>query len=225
LRTHPEFAGSDYFVEAAPAGADFARGTAFAPFQPVAAPAAPGPALYFPATGHSVAGTFRRFFEAHGGLTVFGYPRTEAFQQQGRQVQWFQRAEFEAHPELAGTPYEVELRLLGSELTAGRHFAPDPAPAGARAATRAPRPSGQVVFFPQTGHNLAFGFLQFFNAHGGLDAFGYPISEEIQEPGADGKLGTVQYFQRARFEYHPEFAGTPYAVELGLLGDQYLGLR
>jgi hypothetical protein len=30
---------------------------------------------------------------------------------------------------------------------------------------------------------------------------------------------TIQYFQRARFEYHPEFAGTRYEVELGLLGD------
>jgi len=28
----------------------------------------------------------------------------------------------------------------------------------------------------------------------------------------------VQYFERARFEYHPENAGTPYVVLLGLLG-------
>jgi hypothetical protein len=32
----------------------------------------------------------------------------------------------------------------------------------------------------------------------------------------------VQHFQRARFEYHPEHAGTPYEVQLGLLGDEAL---
>jgi hypothetical protein len=28
----------------------------------------------------------------------------------------------------------------------------------------------------------------------------------------------VQYFERARFEYHPEFKGTPHEVLLGHLG-------
>ena len=32
----------------------------------------------------------------------------------------------------------------------------------------------------------------------------------------------MQYFQRARLEYHPEAAGTPNEVQLGLLGDQAL---
>ena len=44
-----------------------------------------------------------------------------------------------------------------------------------------------------------------------------PISEEFQERGADGTTRTVQYLERARFEYHPEFKGTMYEVELGLL--------
>lgn len=54
--------------------------------------------------------------------------------------------------------------------------------------------------------------------------FGYPISEELDEGNGDGsgRAYTVQYFQRARFEYHPELAGTPYEVQLGLLGDQAL---
>ncbi|MBV9119544.1 MAG: hypothetical protein JOZ39_02465, partial [Chloroflexi bacterium] len=80
------------------------------------------------------------------------------------------------------------------------------------------------VYFPQTGHSLSLGFLKFFNANGGLDAFGYPISEELQEANNDGsgRVYNVQYFQRARFEYHPELAGTPYEVELGLLGDQQI---
>jgi hypothetical protein len=52
-----------------------------------------------------------------------------------------------------------------------------------------------------------------------LASFGYPISEELREVNqADGKTYTVQYFERARLEYHPENAGTPYVVQLGLMG-------
>ncbi len=77
------------------------------------------------------------------------------------------------------------------------------------------------VYFPQTGHTLAYGFKQFWDTHGGLAVFGYPISEEFSErDAATGKTYTVQYFERYRFEYHPEFAGTPYEVSLGLLGVQ-----
>jgi hypothetical protein len=32
----------------------------------------------------------------------------------------------------------------------------------------------------------------------------------------------VQYFERNRFEYHPENAGTPYEIQLGLLGGDLL---
>ncbi|CCF84518.1 hypothetical protein NITHO_3510023 [Nitrolancea hollandica Lb] len=32
----------------------------------------------------------------------------------------------------------------------------------------------------------------------------------------------MQYFERARFEYHPEFKGTEHEVLLGLLGNQVL---
>ena len=71
-----------------------------------------------------------------------------------------------------------------------------------------------TVFFPETDMSVSFGFKRFFEERGGLDIFGYPITPEIQEHGF-----TVQYFQRARFEYHPEHAGTRYEVQLGLLGD------
>jgi hypothetical protein len=39
---------------------------------------------------------------------------------------------------------------------------------------------------------------------------------------ADRKEYTVQYFERARFEWHPETRGTLYEVQLGLLGTQAL---
>lgn len=42
-------------------------------------------------------------------------------------------------------------------------------------------------------------FSRFYNKRGGADIFGYPISPVLEE---EGRL--VQYFQRAKFEYHPE---------------------
>jgi hypothetical protein len=170
---------------------------------------------YFPETGHNVGGPFLRFFEARGGLDLFGFPRTEELVEDGKQVQYFQRARFEYHPEHAGTPYEVQLTLLGDVLTAERRPFPGVAPFSA---------TEERVYVPETGHGLAHGFLAFWRARGGLDAFGHPVSEERDEPNGDGsgRAYTVQHFQRARFEYHPEHAGTPYEVQLGLLGDELL---
>ncbi len=47
---------------------------------------------------------------------------------------------------------------------------------------------------------------------------GYPISDQFQEKSeVDGKVYTVQYFERAVFELHPENK-PPYDVLLSLLG-------
>jgi murein DD-endopeptidase MepM/ murein hydrolase activator NlpD len=166
---------------------------------------------YFSQTGHNVGWPFLQFYRTHGGLDSFGYPRTEAIQENGLTVQYFQRARFEYHPELAAGQ-QVQITLLGDTLTK------DQQPFGKATPFTS---SAQHAFFPQTGHSVNFGFLQYFNAHGGITVFGYPISEELRVDSAHGPT-TIQYFQRARFEYHPELAGTPYAVELGLLGDQEL---
>ena len=73
-------------------------------------------------------------------------------------------------------------------------------------------------FFAATGHSLNFGFKAYWEQNGGLAQFGYPISEEFLERGADGAIRTVQYFERARFEYHYDLSTAPYAVQLGMLG-------
>ena len=52
-----------------------------------------------------------------------------------------------------------------------------------------------------------------------------PVSEAQMEPSSDGKLYLTQWHERARFEYHPENAGTPYEVLLGLLGAEELRVR
>ena len=80
--------------------------------------------------------------------------------------------------------------------------------------------TGGSQFFPQTGKTVQDRFLDYWNAHGGLIQQGYPISDEMQEQNStDGRTYTVQYFERAEFEYQPENPA-PYDVLLSLLGAQ-----
>lgn len=74
---------------------------------------------YFAATGHSIEGEILRFWAAHGGLPIFGYPLSEERQEDGRTVQYFERARLEWHPELAGTGYGVLPTPLGALLAPG----------------------------------------------------------------------------------------------------------
>jgi hypothetical protein len=188
---------------------------------PAAAPeaatgAAPGFA-YFPETGHNIGLAIKRFYDAHGGLDIFGLPLTEVFQEDGMSVQYFERARFELHPELPPEFY-VSLTLLGQHFTQGRAE-----PGFQWIATN---PGGDRTYFPESGHTLGGAFRGFWQGRGGLAAFGFPISEELGEISQqDGQFYTVQYFERARFEYHPENAGTPYEVQLGQLGRQFLNER
>jgi hypothetical protein len=67
-------------------------------------------ARYVPETGHWLQFGFRAFWDANGGLPVFGYPLTEEVQENGQTCQYFERAVFEWH-DAAG----VLLRRLGAE--------------------------------------------------------------------------------------------------------------
>ncbi len=150
-----------------------------------------------------------------------GYPITEEFREGGVVVQYFERARLEYHPELPA-PYQVLSGRVGAELTA-RRTEPAFEPLQPWALGES---SDERVYFPETGHTLAYGFLNFWRHNGGLAVFGYPISEEFTEVNPDdGKAYTVQYFERARFEYHPGHKGTPYEVMLGRLGSQLAAAR
>ncbi len=76
-----------------------------------------------------------------------------------------------------------------------------------------------MTYFPATGHNVGPDFLAYWIAHGGLAQFGYPLDEATPAQLADGRTYTTQYFERARFEFHPE-APPPDRVQLGQLGRQ-----
>lgn len=166
----------------------------------------------FPQTGKSICKQMEPYWQKYGGLAQFGYPisapLTEVSPTDGKSytVQYFERARFELHPENKGTPYEVQLGLLG------RQFHPLDPPA-------APINDSAHIHFRETGHNLGGAFYNYWQSHGGLFVNGFPISEEFRERGSDGKEYMVQYFERARFEFHPENP-LPYIVLLGFLGRQ-----
>lgn len=160
----------------------------------------------FPETGHSISGEFRLFWELNGATDVFGYPLTDVLQEDGVSVQYFQRARFELEPNNPPGS-RIKLTNLGELL-----HPPDPPIASALI----PSPDDpNIRYFAESGHTLSFAFKDFYDAHGGRAIFGYPITEQLTIDGL-----TVQYFQRARFEYHPENAA-PYRVQLSLLGYEY----
>lgn len=175
------------------------------------------PVIYFSQTGHSLGGDFLTTWQANGGLMTYGYPITEPIEQDGMTVQYFERARLEEHPDAAGTRWAVQATLLGTWAAQSMLNQPafKPLPADTIVV-----PDPSRIFFPETGHWLSNGFKDYWEQHGGLYVYGYPISEEFQQNGF-----TVQYFQRARFEYHPENQGTPYAVLLGRLGVEYAAAR
>ena len=79
-----------------------------------------------------------------------------------------------------------------------------------------PPPDDTSHYFTETQHLVGGGFYQFWKENGGLAIFGFPISEEFTNK--DGV--TVQYFQRARFEWQPKIAGNEWGVVLGLVGSE-----
>jgi photosystem II stability/assembly factor-like uncharacterized protein len=182
------------------------------PTYPVPAPTgAPAPGTrYFPQTHHLVSDAFLSFYQANGGIQIFGLPLSEVFTEAGQQVQYFERVR------LVNDHGHVSITPLGAQLTAGRHFPPLPGPGGAGSR-----------WFPDTKHTLSGLFLAFWQAHRGSVLFGSPISQPLYEQNGDGTGRTylVQYCQNVRLEYHPEAAGTTYVVTLGQLGRQALRQR
>jgi hypothetical protein len=183
--------------------------------RPNAAPPLPGAGRCFAEVPYCLRGVFARFWAQSGGLEHLGFPITpEVTEAQGGKpytVQYTQRARLEYHPE-SKPPNDVLLGLLGNSRADARQDAVPFQPTAQSAS-----PDGR--WFPQTQHNLAPPFLAYWNGHGGLPIFGLPRSEAFDERNpADGNLYRVQYFERARIEYHPEHKGTRSEFLLGLLG-------
>jgi uncharacterized protein YkwD len=185
-----------------------------------------GSCRFYGETGRQICDRLLEYWDANGALPVFGYPISDQAGQpvESRtfQAQLFERNRLELHPENA-RPYDVLLGRLGADALnrAGRDWTTFPK--GDPAA---------LHYFAETGHAIAPQFWGYWSSHGlefdgqpstsfaeSLALFGMPLSEAAMEVNpTDGQQYLTQWFERARFEYHPENAGTPYAVLLGLLG-------
>ncbi len=167
----------------------------------------------FPETGQCIAGPIRAYWERNGGLAVFGFPITaqaaETVEGTTLQVQWFERDRLEIQPDgqvTAGRLGVERLEQLGAPWQQGPGV-----PAGPG-----------CLAFPETGHQVCGAFAAYWRANGGLERFGFPVTGEFTAE-LEGRPYTVQYFERRRFELHPEIA--PDAVLLGLLGREVLDAR
>lgn len=177
-------------------------------------------ALFFPETGASLSSPYREFWEQNGGLAIFGYPISPPQDVTNAnppyQVQWFQRARMEYHPDQAGQPGAITLGNIGTEYTAGKQFPPAPGPDACK---------DNCAYFSETGHSVSGPFLQEWQSGGGLPIFGYPLSEQVQDINpATGKVITTQWFERAHMQCLPSADGSnPCAsVALDLLGQKLL---
>ncbi len=151
----------------------------------------------------TAAAAMDRFIADHGGTAAIGQPVSPLQPDSefpGVYHRYYQNFKLDYWPELAGTDYVVQPALLGSQETRVRNFP-----------TITPFQSEDTVhYFPETGHSVRFGFLDFFLATGGLQLLGYPISEEL----ADGDT-TIQYFQRGALRFQP---GTSPAIRAEPIG-------
>ncbi len=195
-------------------------------------PAAQAAELCFPETGQCISGRIREYWEQNGGLPVFGLPLNAPNQELNRdtlevyQTQWFERNRMELHPENAA-PYDVLLGRLGAESL--------PADLPSSALAREAGPQAGCRWFEVTGHNVcnqqgALGFKSYWEAHGlrfdsdpavrfdeSLALFGYPLTQPTQYTNSSGDTVLTQWFERARFEWHPSEPDA-FKVLLGRLG-------
>lgn len=168
-------------------------------------PLPPTQTEYFSPEGFVVSGPFYAYFIAGGGIARFGEPISNYYfnKNLGLWVQYFEKARMEFHP---GNPpeFQVQLGLIGQEI--GTPELPIPV-------ERIPAPNDPTCrYFVVTGHTVCHAFLEYYDKNGGLNMFGYPITEFMKEGNR-----VVQYFQRGRLEWHPELpAGQK--VQLAKLG-------
>jgi hypothetical protein len=189
----------------------------------------------FTETKYCIDGAIRTYWEAHGGLMVFGLPIAAQTQTtiDGAPVttQLFERNRIELHPNNPA-PYDVQLGLLGSDYllsTTGVRMASAGAISEVDSAGVAKSARKDCKWFATTQQYVCGEFYAYWRKYGisarvrgpfsmaeNTALFGLPITGVYQET-IRGQSYQVQLFERARFEYHPENPA-PYLVQLGLLG-------
>jgi hypothetical protein len=206
-----------------------------APAQAQAADWAPPSTVYIPETGQSLDQLFLDLWRGGGGAAPFGNPITpELPQADGHVVQYLEYARFEYWPEGDASGNTVLLGKLGEELrpmTVSRSIAAFTAPTSQGGGTSAAAvesakqmkawlpvaapATDSLLYVAETQHTIGGGFLTFWQATGGADYLGNPLTEEYTLGGV-----TYQVFERGQLAWQQ--GKDPWLVPVGkVLADKY----
>lgn len=122
-----------------------------------------------------------------------------------------------SHTYAAAGTYQVRVQVTSSY----GHSALSPTAAmltGAQAPSLELAPTS--LNFAETGHSITGRFAAYWQQHGGLPVFGFPLAAATQH----GDAPLTQLFERTRFEAHPTNAA-PYDVLLGRMGAEALAAQ
>ncbi len=175
--------------------------------------------------GQTAACDFLAHYHATGGLRRWGFPTSEVLEERPNAfTQYYQRGVVDCH-QRAGA-WRMERRLAWDYLGGGVGGAPD---LGVEPELLSGQPGERLGPWGHRVSNAAvdgtpIGFLDFFQALGGVASFGFPKTEARRDDDPRAVLGVPgaspgfirQYFQSSVLEYHP---GDPEPVKLRLLGD------
>ncbi|MCY3895576.1 MAG: hypothetical protein OXG17_03790 [Chloroflexi bacterium] len=168
---------------------------------------------------------FLSHYESTGNLIRWGFATSEVLEErQGTLTQYYQRGVVDCHRRDGA--WRMERRLAWDYLGGGVGGSID---LGVEPDLLSAQPGDEVGPWGHRVSNFAvdgtpIGFLDFFDALGGVQAFGFPKSDARSDldpratlaiPGANPNF-IRQYFQAAVLEFHPR---TPQPVKLRLLGD------
>ena len=184
------------------------------------------PDLLVTIAGEKASCDFLTHYRATGGLTRWGYATSEVIEEwPGALTQYYQRGVADCQPREG--VWRVERRLVWDYLGGGLGDSTD---LGAEPDLLSEQPGLELGPWGHRVSNFAVdgtptGFLDFFSALGGLQAFGHPKSDARldEDPGAmlgieGADPGVIrQYFQAAVLEHRP---GAPEPVQLRFLGDE-----
>lgn len=183
------------------------------PLDDFVAPIEDGRYAYVPETGHNVPVRMLEYWYATGGWWVHGLPVSEFFREiqpdgSERFVQYFERSVLTMDLSGNTSPPAIYADKQGYNT----YIDPD-----ARQPVAVFEPNPNFIYFPETGHTVAHGFKDVFESRGGVDVFGYPLSEEWSATNGEGRTVVYQVFERARFEWWPDRAGQGDEITLGVL--------
>ena len=183
----------------------------------------------FPLTGWRVGGDILQFWDANGGLPIFGLPLASAGATAGTESVPSPRNSSSANVSscIPNLPHPITSRwaswamnccsvpvVIGAAKVTVSNY-----PANAAPSLKPAAPSAVQFLDYWQSHGLA-SVMAPASDRGSLALFGYPLTAPQLETNSSGDHVLTQWFERARFELHPNLTQP---VLLGRLGAEWSG--